>query len=376
MCQIIQNLVIDPAPDVRILNFESAITRSIHNADIPQWKGIRYHTHIDNLLSMMRGHVDESHGQPDGAKSPVVVSFGNNHAMDYGRRAFEEETLPALETARDTFQSVGVGQNWKAASKPAIVDLIEKNVEIQVFAFGASCSGVPEEWGAQDNLSGLVYIPGLYSRKAVDKAIKISKEAVKMHSERERLGSKTLRVASVHMGPNWAYRGETEAESGYRRKFAHALIDECGFDVIYGHSSHHVRGMEVYHGKLIMYGTGDLINDYEGFENPGEEKYNRLGGIYVADFDAKNGDFEELRVIPMFMNRLQLERCLPTSKLWKPNQGELKNSPTLTQDMCRFANEMSELDAGGRSAALLMKHVDSDPVIPGGPILVSTKEKS
>jgi len=27
------------------------------------------------------------------------------------------------------------------------------------------------------------------------------------------------------------------------------VIDSCGVDLIYGHSSHHVRGMEVYKGK-------------------------------------------------------------------------------------------------------------------------------
>lgn len=33
---------------------------------------------------------------------------------------------------------------------------------------------------------------------------------------------------------------------------------------MHGHSSHHVKGAELYKGKLIIYGAGDLINDYEG----------------------------------------------------------------------------------------------------------------
>ena len=31
------------APDVRLLNLETAVTKSIHNNDVPTWKGIRYH---------------------------------------------------------------------------------------------------------------------------------------------------------------------------------------------------------------------------------------------------------------------------------------------------------------------------------------------
>jgi len=38
----------------------------------------------------------------------------------------------------------------------------------------------------------------------------------------------------------------------------------AGVDVVHGHSSHHAKGFEVYAGKLIIYGAGDLISDYEG----------------------------------------------------------------------------------------------------------------
>ena len=46
-------------------------------------------------------------------------------------------------------------------------------------------------------------------------------------------------------------------------RFAHRLID-AGVDVVHGHSSHHPRPIEVYRGKLILYGCGDTIDDYEG----------------------------------------------------------------------------------------------------------------
>ena len=40
----------------------------------------------------------------------------------------------------------------------------------------------------------------------------------------------------------------TDAQA-YRAALAHRLIDECGVDLIYGHSSHHVRGLERYNGN-------------------------------------------------------------------------------------------------------------------------------
>ena len=35
-------------------------------------------------------------------------------------------------------------------------------------------------------------------------------------------------------------------------------------------------GLEVHNGKLVVYGCGDLVNDYEGFDNPGDDLYNQL----------------------------------------------------------------------------------------------------
>jgi poly-gamma-glutamate capsule biosynthesis protein CapA/YwtB (metallophosphatase superfamily) len=46
-------------------------------------------------------------------------------------------------------------------------------------------------------------------------------------------------------------------------RFARRLIDG-GVDVIHGHSSHDLRPVEVYRGRLILYGCGDCIDDYEG----------------------------------------------------------------------------------------------------------------
>jgi poly-gamma-glutamate capsule biosynthesis protein CapA/YwtB (metallophosphatase superfamily) len=56
------------------------------------------------------------------------------------------------------------------------------------------------------------------------------------------------------------------------------LIDQAGFDLIHCHSSHHVKAIELYAGRPILYGTGDLINDYEGIASSSSE------ASYCADF--------------------------------------------------------------------------------------------
>jgi poly-gamma-glutamate synthesis protein (capsule biosynthesis protein) len=321
--------------------------------------------HEDNFENIMSGFLQESQGGDKAA--PVVLNFANNHAMDYGRQAMEEESIPLFERLKsDTFQTIGLGMTLQQASKPATVDC--KSTSVQVFAFSSGCSGTPKEWWATKNRSGVLGLPGLRSKEDVNSAMNIAKLVFK----REPKSDSRLRILSIHWGPNWAMKGEGKQDLVARRKFAHRLIDECGVDMIYGHSSHHARGMEVYKNKLIPYGTGDIINDYEGFENPGEERYNRLGGIYVVDVSATSGEFQQLRIVPMFMNRLRLERFTSSSSMWRPYQRCLEKNPNKSKEFCDFVNELSLLDAGGRENALLMEHCESDPQLAGGPVLTST----
>jgi poly-gamma-glutamate synthesis protein (capsule biosynthesis protein) len=44
------------------------------------------------------------------------------------------------------------------------------------------------------------------------------------------------------------------------RAFARWLIDR-GFDVVHGHSAHVFQGVEAYDGGLILYDTGDFVDD-------------------------------------------------------------------------------------------------------------------
>ena len=373
----LHDLMIQPPPHLKVLNLEYAVTRTIDNEDLPMYKAIRYHMHSDNFETILRGFCHATH-QPMSATStavtpaPVVINCANNHGLDYGRKAFEQETLPLFERVQDALNvhMVGCGRNWEQAARPAIVPTSTGTI-VRVFGFSAGCSGTPNDWWATATRSGLVGLPALYTRNDVEAAMDMARKVFSAVPQSSDETVPTCTVASIHWGPNWALRGENESELRYRREFAHRLIDECGVDLIYGHSSHHVRGMEVYHSKLILYGAGDIINDYEGFENAGEERYNRLGGIFLVDVDPTNGDFQELRIIPMRMNRLRLERFVPSSKIWQPRQRRLLHNPQYIDEFCEFVNGLSKVDAGSTNA-LIMKTVVSDPQVPGGPILKST----
>ena len=109
-------------------------------------------------------------------------------------------------------------------------------------------------------------------------------------------------VASLHWGPNWGYDIPRE-----QTRFAHALIDRAGVSVIHGHSSHHAKAVEVYSDRLILYGCGDFIDDYEGIE--GYENYrDDLALMYFADIDPASGVLAAAEVVPLQIRQFRLVR--------------------------------------------------------------------
>ena len=118
-----------------------------------------------------------------------------------------------------------------------------------------------------------------------------------------------LVVVSVHWGGNWGY-DVSRAEVA----FAHRLVDG-GVDVVHGHSSHHPRPIEVYRGKLVLYGCGDLVDDYEGIGGY-EEFRDDLRLLYLVSVDAGTGRLATLRMVPVQARRMRLNRATDGDARW------------------------------------------------------------
>ena len=87
-------------------------------------------------------------------------------------------------------------------------------------------------------------------------------------------------VFSFHWGPNYQWHPDASII-----RLAHALVD-LGVDLVHGHSSHHVQGIELYKGRPILYGCGDFIDDYA----VSDPYRNDLGFLYRLEFDVEQGE--------------------------------------------------------------------------------------
>lgn len=266
-------------PAVRIINLETSVTRS----DRPWPKGIHYRMHPDNVPCIAAAGID-------------CCVLANNHVIDWGREGLVE-TLGTLRRAR--IETTGAGADPASARAPAILPLAGE-VRVLVFAAATDDSGVPESWAADADRPGVHRLPDL-------SATTVSQIAAEVRRHRR---SHDVVVFSLHWGGNWDYSISPE-----QRAFAHGLIDSAGVDVMYGHSSHHVKAIEVYRERLILYGCGDFLNDYEGIS--GHDEYrDDLGLMYFPVIDATTGRLRELSLIPTRIRHLRVNRAEGDDHRW------------------------------------------------------------
>jgi poly-gamma-glutamate synthesis protein (capsule biosynthesis protein) len=267
------------APDLRIINLETAVTTSEDHED----KGINYRMHPENIPCIREAGIDCS-------------SLANNHILDWGYPGLIE-TLETLEKAG--VKSAGAGRSLDEAESPAVMD-VEGKGRVILFSFGAVTSGIPSYWAAFGNKPGVNLLKDL-SGKTVSR-IKEKIRGLKQRGD--------VAVASIHWGGNWGYEVTHE-----EREFAHNLIGDAGIDVIHGHSSHHVKGIEVYRGKLILYGCGDFLNDYEGI---GGYAYYRadLGFMYFVSMASSTGKLVSLQMVPTQVKHFKVNRASKSDAVW------------------------------------------------------------
>ncbi len=268
-------------PDVRMINLETSVTTS--DKAWPM-KGIHYRMHPKNVNVIGAARID-------------ACILANNHTADWGFPGL----LETLQTLKDSGLSyAGAGINIDEAQAPAVFDLPGKG-RVLVFSGGHMSSGIPDKWRATAKQEGLYMVDVHNPSKAVGELKSLMKKYRK---------DGDIVVLSLHWGGNWGF----EIESSHK-KFAHAAIKEAGVDVIYGHSSHHVRGVEVYHGKLIIYGCGDFLNDYEGIT--GHENYRGdLALMYFADVDPATGKLAAMQMVPTQTRHFRVNLASETDTLW------------------------------------------------------------
>lgn len=203
----------EAAPDVRLVNVETSVTRS---DDFAPGKAVHYRMHPANLGSLT-------------AARPDACVLANNHTLDFGVRGLRE-TLTTLADAG--LHGAGAGHDIVEAHRPAVVT--SKGARVFIWSAATETSGTPTSWAATTDRPGVAVLPDESPATAADLGAQV----------RQQKQPGDLAVVSLHWGSNWGYT-VPDAQT----RFAPRLVD-AGVDVVHGHSSHHPRPIEVYRGRL------------------------------------------------------------------------------------------------------------------------------
>ncbi len=291
-------------PAARIINLETSITLS--ELYVP--KGINYRMNPDNTDCLKVAQID-------------CCVLANNHILDW-QRAGLLETLATLK--RFEIKAAGAGRNLEEAAAPAVLDIAGKG-RVLVFSLASGTSGTPRNWAATQNTAGVNFL-----RDFSDASVaRISEKLAHVRQPND------VVIVSIHWGSNWGYEIPDE-----QRDFAHMLIDRANVSVVHGHSSHHAKSIEVYRDRLILYGCGDFLNDYEGIK--GYEEYrDDLALMYFADVDPASGNLVTLEMVPLQIRQF---------RLIDPSQDDIAwLQMTLDRESQRFGTRI-ELARGGHFA--------------------------
>ena len=295
------------ASDLTLINLETSVTTS--SESWPQ-KKFNYRMHPSNLGPILQAaHVD-------------YVSLANNHTLDFGTEGLVE-TVWTLKEAGVSF--AGAGETTLESYRAAVLWLPRKAQEYhsrrvdgqkvlqsqqeqpQDHAYPVhvySASDHPHDWNTvptfhlidyssktRVRLRRLLLTGGATTHPPENDYVNEDHEFHhRAHHHHQQSGSSSstpasaLKIFSIHWGPNYTWH-----PSDRIRALAHFLIDECGVDIVHGHSSHHVQGVERYHGKVIIYGCGDFVDDYTMHE----DFRNDLGAVWRVTVKEKFGSEQD-----------------------------------------------------------------------------------
>ena len=167
-----------------------------------------------------------------------LVSVANNHVLDFGTDAALESLATLAERG---IRFAGAGADSDAARRPAVIR--RDDLTIAMLAFTDN----EPDWEAGPASPGVHHVP-------VD--LRDPRAAALLDAVARAREVADLLIVSAHWGGNWGF--DVPAS---HRVFGRALVD-AGADVVFGHSQHIVRGVEVSQDGLILYGTGDFVDDY------------------------------------------------------------------------------------------------------------------
>lgn len=207
------------------------------------------------------------------------VALANNHILDFRAEGLFD-TIRALDAAG--IAHAGAGRDAAEAASPAVLTLPSLSAGV------IAATDTMRSFRSGPAAPGTNYIEVSRASPALDR-IAAAAQAL-------RAGGAALVVLSLHWGPNMRLRPLERF-----RDFARTAIDR-GVDIVHGHSAHVFHGIERHAGGVILYDTGNFIDDHWNFWNFGTYwnfpfRHDDWSFVFLVDVVA--GRPSRIRLVPV-----------------------------------------------------------------------------
>lgn len=295
-----------PAGELRVLLTGQSLIkhdlRAVQPADYPALREFLQagapHAAFTNLETAIHGPFGGAptrHTEYQHAAEPVVLdclrelgfnllSTGNNHSWDLGTAGI----LSTLhEVDRRGFVRAGTGRNLGEASAPAFLETPAGRVALVALASGRIRPGA----------AATADRPGVNE-------VRLDAEKLLLPEDVERV-LVAVRLAAVHARAVIVYQHDHYWEEDLRltpewkKSFARACID-AGASVFVSHGVPQLHGLEIYKGRPVFYGLGNLV--FHTITKPGHyapEVWQSVVADLVLDGDGRAAS---LRLRPVLLN--------------------------------------------------------------------------
>jgi poly-gamma-glutamate capsule biosynthesis protein CapA/YwtB (metallophosphatase superfamily)/UDP-N-acetylmuramyl pentapeptide synthase len=205
----------------------------------------------------------------------TILATANNHSMDFGAEALKDQ-ISLFD--RMNMPYAGSGNSVQEARQWKLLQCGEARIAIIAFDTTAPWAA------ATTSTAGTFHLP--LAADSASELLPIIREAKQFAH---------IVIVTPHWGANWAEQPKQETIA-----FAHAIID-AGADIILGHSSHLVHGIERYNGRAIVYDMGTFISDRVG--------QSRMNDGAFFELQLSRQGIHGLLVHPIYLRRCRARKA-------------------------------------------------------------------
>lgn len=213
-----------------------------------------------------------------------VMSNAGNHIMDWGYEGYYD-TMHHMKKAG--IDIVGAGDNLDEARKP-VIKVLNDGTKIGFLAY---CSILPQDYWALPDRPGANPMRGItaapckeHDQPGTPVRIFSWPHPDDLQNMLDDIAALRPQVDILVVSQHWGIHFTPAVIADYQRYVGHFALD-AGADIVVGHHTHILKGIEVYKGKPLVYSLANFAT-----EGPAAYFEGKQGLIH----DSRHGDIRQL----------------------------------------------------------------------------------